>query len=115
MRTGILAVLAAGGLVLALAEIANAAAPPEAKPEPNLEIAPDDAEPVKCFKVAWENEGNGGLGLPMGLAVDLCGGTHDAHDTVKCFTKAFANPGNDGLGLTLGNAVRLCRTNPARD
>jgi hypothetical protein len=80
-----------------------------------MEIEPDDAEPVKCFKVAWRNEGNAGLGLPLGIAVDLCGGTRSSHETLKCFRKAYAHPANDGLGLILGMAVRLCRTNLARE
>lgn len=102
------------GLLLAVC-CAAYSAEPEARPEPNLKVEADDAEPVKCFKVAWENEANGGMGLPMGQAVELCGGTRSAKDTLVCFAKAYTHPGNDGLGLTLGNAVRLCRTNLARE
>jgi hypothetical protein len=99
----------------AFACLRRGAAEPEDRPEPNLKVEADDAEPVKCFKVAWQNEGNDGLGLPMGQAVELCGGTRSAKDTLLCFAKAYTHPGNGGLGLTLGSAVRLCRTNPSRD
>lgn len=89
-------------------------AEPETDPQPNLEIAPDDAEPVKCFKVAWRGENESGWGLPMGPAVQLCSGTPNARDTIKCFSQAYSHPGNHGLGLNLGMAIELCRTTPAK-
>jgi hypothetical protein len=114
LATNLIGPALAAGLILSFAETAKAAEP-VARPAPNMKIEPDDAEPVKCFKLAWESEGKGGLGLPMGMAVDLCGGTRSAQETLKCFDKAYAHRGNDGLGLPLGMAVRLCRTNPARE
>jgi hypothetical protein len=114
MRSGVFV----AALALMLASLPVAAEPavkPESRPEPNLEIDPEDAEPVKCFKIAWGPEADFGLGLPMGMAVDLCSGTRSSRDTLRCFRKAWGHPGNDGLGLPLGMAVRLCSTNPKRD
>jgi hypothetical protein len=110
----IIALALAVGLAPMSAKVAQAGEP-EARPDPNLEVASDDAEPVKCFKVAWQHESNGGLRLSLGVSLDLCGGTRSSHETLKCFRKAYAHPANDGLGLSLGNAVQLCRTNPARE
>lgn len=104
----------AAGLLLSLLQTAKAAEP-ETRPEPNMEISPEDAEPVKCFKVAWRSRDTQGLGLPLGPAVDLCGGTRNSRETLRCFRQAYSHPGDDGLGLTLGIAVRLCSTNPARE
>ena len=53
------------GVLLSLVQDANAAEL-DARPEPNLKVEDDDAEPVKCFKVAWQSEDAKGLGLPMG-------------------------------------------------
>lgn len=114
MRIRILGALALAAMVLSLAEAVKGA-DPEAEPEPNLEITPNDAEPVKCFKVAWRSENESGWGLPMGPAVALCGGTRSAKETLKCFSQAYSHPGNHGLGFSLGMAVELCRTNRAQE
>lgn len=98
------------GLVVLIAQAAVAAEP--ARPDPDLTPKPDDTEPVACFKVAWNNEADGGFGLTMGQAVELCGGTHNARATLKCFAQAYEHPANGGLGLTAGHALRLCKTHP---
>jgi hypothetical protein len=69
-------------------------------------------EVTQCFEKAWANPGNGGLGMPRGLAVDLCRGSTNAKKVTQCYEKAWANPGNGGLGMPRNSAVDLCATTP---
>jgi hypothetical protein len=64
-------------------------------------------EAAGCFEKAWAHPNDGGLGLPRGLAVELCTGATDAVKVTSCFKKAWAHP-NEGLGLPAGLAVELC-------
>lgn len=68
------------------------------------------SEPIKCYEKAWAHQDNAGLGLPAGLAVELCSGATDADKVIQCFVKAWAHPKNGGLGLPAGPAVKLCQT-----
>ena len=69
------------------------------------------SEPIKCYETAWGTDEKVGLGLTLGLAVELCSGATDANKVIACFIKAWAAPDDGGLGLSLGQAVRLCKTN----
>ena len=65
-------------------------------------------EVTLCFEKAWAHPNDGGLGMPRGLAVDLCRGATNAKKVTQCYEKAWAHPDNGGLGLPRGSAVDLC-------
>ena len=69
-------------------------------------------EVTECFQRAWAHPGDGGLGMPRGLAVDLCRGATNADKVIQCYEKAWAHPGDGGLGLPRGQAVELCTSSP---
>lgn len=71
-----------------------------------------DEEPVKCYRIAWEQLEKGGLGLTAGQAVELCSGAKDVLKVIRCYAQAWEHPSRGGLGLTAGQAVSLCKTSP---
>jgi hypothetical protein len=100
---------AMSGLMAALVSASLAAAEAPRPSKPATSSIPD-AEPVKCYRMAWESREKGGLGLTAGQAVRLCSGATDALKVVLCYAQAWEHPANGGLGLTAGQAVTLCRT-----
>lgn len=97
-------------LVAACVSVASTAAETSPIPEPAKGVMAD-TEPVKCYRIAWESQERGGLGLTAGQAVRLCSGAMDALKVVLCYTQAWEHPANGGLGLTAGQAITLCKTN----
>lgn len=78
-----------------------------------LSCQPASADEVtQCYEKAWAHPGDGGLGMPRGLAVDLCRGATNAKKVTQCYEKAWAHPGDGGLGLPRGQAVDLCTSSP---
>lgn len=69
------------------------------------DLTSEVAEPVKCILSLASQ----GFDLPVGIAVDVCGGSTDGAKTVLCFLQAHMHPNNGGLGLTAGLASALCR------
>ena len=69
-------------------------------------------EVTQCYETAWAHPNNGGLGMPRGLAVDLCRGSTNAKKVTQCYEKAWAHPDNGGLGLPRISAVDLCASTP---
>ena len=68
-------------------------------------IASDAAQ---CYEKAWAHTADGGLGLTVGQANELCGGAADATQVIRCYSKAWGHPDKGGLGLTKGKALELC-------
>jgi hypothetical protein len=102
-----IAILSVSSLCVSATSLA-AEVPPRTEP---ARAAVPDTEPVKCYRIAWESEDKGGLGLTAGQAVRLCSGASDAMKVVLCYAQAWEHPANDGLGLTAGQAITLCKTN----
>jgi hypothetical protein len=96
-------------LVTAGSTTVSSAAETARPSEPANESVPD-TEPVKCYRIAWESQGKGGLGLNAGQAVRLCSGATNALKVVLCYVQAWEHPNNGGLGLTAGQAIALCKT-----
>ena len=81
-----------------------------AEPEETAPAVPTlMTEPARCYWIASRHPDDNGLGLPVGLAVDLCSSTKDAMQTLKCYADAST------LQLTVGLAVELCRSSRGDD
>jgi hypothetical protein len=67
------------------------------------------SEVTQCFEKAYGHPDNGGFGLHLGGAKDLCKGTINANGVIQCFAIAYGHPNNGGFGLHLGGAIDLCK------
>jgi hypothetical protein len=63
---------------------------------------------AQCYETAQTHTADGGLGLTIGQANELCRGAADGSNVIRCYSKASGNPDKGGLGLTRGKALELC-------
>jgi hypothetical protein len=63
---------------------------------------------AQCYETAQAHTADGGLGLTIGQANELCRGAADGSNVIRCYSKASGNPDKGGLGLTRGKALELC-------
>ena len=63
---------------------------------------------AQCRQIALAHTADGGLGLNVGQANELCRGAADATNVIRCYSKAWGHPDKGGLGLTKGQALELC-------